>query len=58
MENAAVFRRKIIFQEWEHKVLRMKIAEKKEAIKYIEKFKVYLGHKIFLINNRINFLYN
>lgn len=40
MENAAVFRRKIIFQEWEHNVLRKKIEEKKETIKYMEKFKV------------------
>lgn len=40
MENAAVFRRKIIFKEWEHKVLRMKIAEKKDAINAIEKIKV------------------
>lgn len=40
MENAAVFRRQIIFKEWEHNVLRMKIEEKKEAIRIIEKTKI------------------
>lgn len=40
MENAAVFRRKIIYKEWEHQVLRMKIEEKREFIRFIEKCKV------------------
>lgn len=40
MENAAIFRRQIIFKEWEHKVLRMKIEEKKETIRVIDNTKV------------------
>lgn len=45
MENAAIFRRKIIFKEWEHKVLRMKMAEKKDTINAIEKTKVSISFK-------------
>lgn len=40
MEKAALFRRKIIHKEWEHKVLKLKIEEKKNFIKLIEKCKV------------------
>lgn len=40
MENAAIFRRKITFIEWEHLVLRLKIEEKQVAIKCIQRSKI------------------
>lgn len=40
MENAAIFRRKIIYQEWEHHVLRMTVKDMRDSIKMIEKCKI------------------
>ncbi|XP_037027792.1 cilia- and flagella-associated protein 43 [Bradysia coprophila] len=40
MESAAVFRRKIIHKEWQHKTLRIKMRNKEDAIKCIEKCKI------------------
>jgi len=40
MQNAAVFRRKIIYKEWEHLVLRMTVRDMKDTISVIEKFQV------------------
>lgn len=40
MESAAVFRRKIIHKEWQHKTLRIKMRNKQDAIKCVEKCKV------------------
>lgn len=49
MQNAAVFRRKIICKEWEWEVLKMKIEEKEQFIKLIEKCKVSLYFKFCTI---------
>lgn len=49
MEHAAVFRRKIIFKEWEHKMMRLKIEEKIEQIRLIEKTKVFYLKNIFML---------
>lgn len=40
MRMAAIFRRKIIRKEWEHRVLRLQIAEKRAAIKCIQRTKI------------------
>ncbi|XP_058814019.1 cilia- and flagella-associated protein 43 isoform X2 [Topomyia yanbarensis] len=40
MINAAMFRRRIISLEWEHKALRLKIRDMKDQIKMIEKCKI------------------
>ncbi|GAB0093714.1 uncharacterized protein DMENIID0001_088880 [Sergentomyia squamirostris] len=40
MSNAAVFRRKLIHKEWEHKVLKMTIRDMKDFVKVIEKCKI------------------
>lgn len=40
MEHAARFRRKIIYKEWEHKLLRMTIEDMQNYMKTIEKVKV------------------
>lgn len=55
MENAAVFRRKITFKEWEHRVLRLKIEEKRIAIKCIQRCKVDTRFKYYQLHrNRLN----
>lgn len=41
MSNAAVFRRKLIHKEWEHRVLKMTIRDMKDFVRVIEKCKVY-----------------
>lgn len=46
MESAAVFRRKIIHKEWQHKTLRIKMRNKQDAIKCIEKCKVSVRNNI------------
>ncbi|XP_055617976.1 cilia- and flagella-associated protein 43 isoform X2 [Toxorhynchites rutilus septentrionalis] len=40
MINAAIFRRKIIAQEWEHKTLKLEIRDLKDHVKMIEKCKI------------------
>ena len=48
MENAAQFRRKIISQEWEHKVLKLRIRDVRDQIKVIEKCKITKEVQLFL----------
>lgn len=40
LENSAMFRRKISMKEWEHKVLKLKVADLNEFVKTIEKCKI------------------
>ncbi|XP_055684222.1 cilia- and flagella-associated protein 43 [Lutzomyia longipalpis] len=40
MSNAAVFRRKLIHKEWEHRVLKMTIRDMKDFVKVVEKCKI------------------
>ncbi|XP_059620690.1 cilia- and flagella-associated protein 43-like, partial [Phlebotomus argentipes] len=40
MSNAAVFRRKLIHKEWEHRVLKMTIRDMKDFVRVIEKCKI------------------
>lgn len=40
MTNAAVFRRKIITKEWEHKVLRLTVRDMKNFVEVIDKCKI------------------
>lgn len=40
MTNAAVFRRKIIIKEWDHKVLRLTVRDMKDFVQVIDKCKI------------------
>jgi hypothetical protein len=40
MQKGAVFRRKIIFREWEHKMLQMSVRDMKEFVNTVEKCKI------------------
>lgn len=40
MINAAIFRRKIIIKEWEHKVLRLTVRDMKDFVQVIDKCKI------------------
>jgi hypothetical protein len=40
MESGAVFRRKIICKEWEHKILKISVRDMKEFVNTVEKCKI------------------
>lgn len=48
MQNASAFRRHVQCQEWKHKVLKMKIDDMKNFIKFIDKCKVKSIQLIYL----------
>lgn len=50
MNRLAIFRRKIIYQQWEYELLKIKMDHIKEKLKTIENIKVFIYMNILLFH--------